>query len=668
MLFAMPCPFTLLLSAMKKIELAMPAGTLEEALIALRSGADAVYFGMKEFSARKGAGNFSEEDLAKIRQYSLENGKKTYIAVNTLVDDASLGKLTKLLDMISHYGTDGVIVQDLGVVNLMRKLFPSLPIHGSTQLAVHTVDGVKMLQDLGFERVVLSRELSLDEISDIRKACPDIELKVFIHGALCYGFSGLCMASHIITGRSANEGACAQICRSWFRDSNGRKCYPFSLEDLDGAELVKMLMDIGIDSLKVEGRLKGPDYSKAVAEYYRAAIDGKDFRQLEEPAAASFRRKSGTGWLLNTDRRNMQTGRYTGHRGYSAGKITAVYRDAIEVQCRTGIFPHDGLMMISEGNAYRFRPEILRKNGNTYTLRIEDTVSSDDMILYKISDSRSTPPSPSTDTRQAKRKADAVVSITESALTIKTDKLSKTYEIDAQVSENDGTASIRKIFSQSGNSMHQLAITEIENNSRFSSFYISPKRLKEIRRDFLAEYDAMPDKEIEYTTDIEDNETMTLPDRNLLSGKDVPWNTDGIAIDGRTWFTLPPVRFDEKKLYSTILDRAKPGDVIGMNNIADIRFAKEHPEFSYFADIYLYLSNREAAALIKEQITDLIGGYLWIERDSYEKPWPFTPTIAENFQPPLFISRAWTEEGIYEQNGRRYSVKRADGLTITTEI
>ena len=305
----MPCPFTLLLSAMKKIELAMPAGTLEEALIALRSGADAVYFGMKEFSARKGAGNFSEEDLAKIRQYSLENGKKTYIAVNTLVDDASLWKLTKLLDMISHYGTDGVIVQDLGVVNLMRKLFPSLPIHGSTQLAVHTVDGVKMLQDLGFERIVLSRELSLDEISNIRKDCPDIELKVFIHGALCYGFSGLCMASHIITGRSANEGACAQICRSWFRDSNGRKCYPFSLEDLDGAELVKMLMDIGIDSLKVEGRLKGPDYSKAVAKYYRAAIDGKDFRQLEEPAAASFRRKSGTGWLLNTDRRNMQTGR-----------------------------------------------------------------------------------------------------------------------------------------------------------------------------------------------------------------------------------------------------------------------------------------------------------------------------------------------------------------------
>ena len=325
-------------------------------------------------------------------------------------------------------------------------------------------------------------------------------------------------------------------------------------------------------------------------------------------------------------------------------------------------------MMISEGNAYRFRPEILRKNGNTYTLRIEDTVSSDDMILYKISDSRSTPPSPSTDIRQAKRKADAVVSITESALTIKTDKLSKTYEIDAQISKNDGTTSIRKIFSQSGDSMHQLAITEIENNSRFSSFYISPKRLKEIRRDFLAEYDAMPDKEIEYTTDIEDKETMILPDRNLLSGKDVPWNTDGIAIDGRTWFTLPPVRFDEKKLYNEIISKAKPGDVIGMNNIADIRFAKEHPEFSYFADIYLYLSNREAAALIKEQIPDLIGGYLWIERDSYEKPWPFTPTIAENFQPPLFISRAWTEEGIYEQNGRRYSVKRADGLTITTEI
>ena len=207
------------------IELALPAGTIKEAIAAFKAGADAVYFGMKDFSARKGAGNFSEEDLSRIRRYALENGKKIYITVNTLIDDNDFPKLYETLKTIDAYGCDGLIVQDLGVARIVRKDFPSLPLHGSTQLAVHTTSGVKALQKLGFERVVLSRELNLDEIARIRKDCPDIEIKVFIHGALCYGFSGLCMASHCITGRSANEGSCAQICRSWFRDEETGKRY-----------------------------------------------------------------------------------------------------------------------------------------------------------------------------------------------------------------------------------------------------------------------------------------------------------------------------------------------------------------------------------------------------------------------------------------------------------
>ena len=200
------------------IELALPAGTIKEAMAAFKAGADAVYFGMKDFSARKGAGNFSAEDLSRIRRYALDNSKKIYITVNTLIDDKDLPRLYETLKTIDRYGCDGLIVQDLGVARIVRKDFPSLPLHGSTQLAIHTIAGVKELQSLGFERVVLSRELNLDEIRKIRKACPDVELKVFIHGALCYGFSGLCMASHLITNRSANEGSCAQICRSWFVD------------------------------------------------------------------------------------------------------------------------------------------------------------------------------------------------------------------------------------------------------------------------------------------------------------------------------------------------------------------------------------------------------------------------------------------------------------------
>ena len=250
------------------IELALPAGSLETALTAFRHGADAVYFGLKDFSARKGAVNFSFEDLSKIRRFSLENGKKTYITINTLLDDSSIDRVISTLDEVAFYGTDGIIVQDLGVADIIRRYYPSLPLHGSTQLAVHTTEGVRVLEDLGFERVVLSRELNLKEIERIRKDCPDVELKAFIHGALCYGFSGLCSASAIKCSRSANKGECAQICRSWFiDDEDGEKGYFFSMEDMKAGERVLELERIGIDSLKVEGRLKSPEYCAAVAEY-----------------------------------------------------------------------------------------------------------------------------------------------------------------------------------------------------------------------------------------------------------------------------------------------------------------------------------------------------------------------------------------------------------------
>ena len=176
-------------------ELAIPAGSLQCALYAFKGGADAVYFGLKNFSARKGAVNFSFEDVRKIKALCLAENRKFYVTLNTLVSDSEMAEVIPLLRQLEYLQPDGVIVQDLGIAKVMREHFPSLPLHGSTQLAVHTIDGVKQLQELGFSRVVLSRELSFEEIRAIREACPNVELKVFIHGALCYGFSGLCMAS-----------------------------------------------------------------------------------------------------------------------------------------------------------------------------------------------------------------------------------------------------------------------------------------------------------------------------------------------------------------------------------------------------------------------------------------------------------------------------------------
>ena len=238
-----------------KCELALPAGSLQCALYAFKGGADAVYFGLKSFSARKGAVNFSFEDVRKIKAYCQANGKKFYVTVNTIVTNRELQDVSLLLKQLEYLQPDGLIVQDLGIAKLIREKFPSLPLHGSTQLAVHTINGVKELQKLGFTRVVLSRELSFDEIKAIRKACPDVELKVFIHGALCYGFSGLCMASQFIAGtgsdglRSANRGSCAQICRTWFHcQETDSDSWLFSMKDLCLGQKVRLLEDEGVDS------------------------------------------------------------------------------------------------------------------------------------------------------------------------------------------------------------------------------------------------------------------------------------------------------------------------------------------------------------------------------------------------------------------------------------
>ena len=226
---------------------------------------------------------------------------------------------------------------------------------------------------------MLSRELNLDEIRHIREACPDVELKVFIHGALCYGFSGLCMASHLITGRSANEGSCAQICRSWFRDEDtGKRYYPFSLEDLDAGTLVRDLMDIGIDSLKVEGRLKGPEYVDAVTRYYRAIIDGKDERPYKHAVVVSFQRKCGPGYLipLNPGHREMTTGPFPGHRGEKIGRVLDQRGRKLLVETERKLKQHDGLMILIGDNGletpYRFPARITEALGDRAILMLPE--------------------------------------------------------------------------------------------------------------------------------------------------------------------------------------------------------------------------------------------------------------------------------------------------------
>ncbi|MCH5187174.1 MAG: U32 family peptidase [Oscillospiraceae bacterium] len=270
-------------------ELLSPAGDFDCLRAAVRSGADAVYVGGKDFSARKGAKNFSAEELSEAAAYCHERGVKLYIAINTLVKSCELSAAEDAVKTAARSGVDGLIIQDLAVMEVAGRLCPELPIHASTQLTAHSAEDVAALMEMGFSRVVLSRELSEAEISRIYSET-GCEIEAFVHGALCVCFSGRCLMSSFIGGRSGNRGCCAQPCRQLY-GAEGGKGYFLSPRDLSLAHRIDAMKKAGVCSFKIEGRMKSPEYVAVVTSVYRKAIDGLPLsRQDEEDLRSIFSR------------------------------------------------------------------------------------------------------------------------------------------------------------------------------------------------------------------------------------------------------------------------------------------------------------------------------------------------------------------------------------------
>ncbi len=267
---------------MKKIELLAPAGNFECLVAAVQSGADAIYLSGKNFGARSFAENFDLEELERAVDYCHLREVKVYVTVNTLVSNAEIDELCNYLKFLNKIGADGIIVQDIGIVNIAAEIVPSLPIHASTQMTVHNAEGVKLLEKLGIKRVVLSREVSLKNIKKISEKTT-AELEVFGHGALCMCYSGQCLMSSIIGGRSGNRGKCAQPCRLPYSVNKSKNpAFYMSLKDLSSLGHISEMKNSGVTSLKIEGRMKGPAYVAAVVGIYRKYIDNPASVQPED--------------------------------------------------------------------------------------------------------------------------------------------------------------------------------------------------------------------------------------------------------------------------------------------------------------------------------------------------------------------------------------------------
>lgn len=256
----------------REVEILAPAGSYESLKAAISAGADAVYIGGSSFGARAFAENLGEDDLLEAIDYVHLHGRKIYLTVNTLLKEEELnGMLYDYLLPYYRQGLDAVIVQDIGVLKFIREHFPDLPVHASTQMTITNVSGAKFLESLGVERVVTAREMTLPEIEEIAKQT-NLEIESFVHGALCYCYSGQCLYSSLIGGRSGNRGQCAQPCRLPYK-VNGKTSYTMSLKDMCAVDLLPDLIEAGIHSFKIEGRMKKPEYVAAVTSIYRKYVD-----------------------------------------------------------------------------------------------------------------------------------------------------------------------------------------------------------------------------------------------------------------------------------------------------------------------------------------------------------------------------------------------------------
>lgn len=269
---------------MNNIEILSPVGSYQSLIAAVQNGANAVYFGAKNFNARDFADNFDDSTLKKAIEYAKMRDVKTYLTLNTLIKNNELLDALDLVNTAYSFGIDAIIIQDLGLAKLIRKYFPDLDLHASTQMTVHNLDGVKELEKLGFTRAVLSRELSIDEIKYICKNT-NMEIECFVHGALCISYSGQCLISSFIGQRSGNRGKCAGACRLPYKLYNNnefiRDGYLLSLKDLCTINHIKELIDAGITSLKIEGRMKQPEYVALVTSLYSKAAKQKEITEYD---------------------------------------------------------------------------------------------------------------------------------------------------------------------------------------------------------------------------------------------------------------------------------------------------------------------------------------------------------------------------------------------------
>jgi putative protease len=387
---------------MHKPELLAPVGSKEALIAAIENGADAVYFGGTLFSARQFAFNFTNEELEWAIDYAHLRSVRAYVTLNTLIKDSELEKVCEYLQFICNAGADAVIVQDFGILRLIREQLPALPVHASTQMTIHNVQGAKFLEEMGVKRIVLARETSLEEIRSI-KSRTSAEIETFIHGALCFCYSGQCLLSSMIGGRSGNRGFCAQPCRKRYR-INKEEGYLLSPKDLNMSEHIGALIEAGIDTFKIEGRMKRPEYVAGVVRVYRKLIDrnlaaSSDFNVTKEEKHTLlqlFNREFTTGYFFGNPGAELMSRKYPHNRGTELGRAIDydLSTKLVEIQLEAPLRVGDGIGVanretgITVRNIYIGKKMVQKADSGSFVRIPIDIEVADNEAIFKTYDSK----------------------------------------------------------------------------------------------------------------------------------------------------------------------------------------------------------------------------------------------------------------------------------------
>ncbi len=696
----------------KHVELLAPAGNLACALAAFDAGADAVYAGLKRFNARERTENFSAGDMSKLIAYANKNGKHVYVTFNTLIKESELDDAAAELAELELLRPSAVIVQDIGIVRLMREYFPALTIHASTQMGLHNSRGLAFARELGISRVILERQTTLDEVDAMAKAAPEgIELEVFVHGALCTCISGSCLLSSWLGSWSGNRGKCKQPCRRRYHSSSGNGFF-LSAQDLCTIELMPRLMQSGVASLKIEGRLRRADYVANVVSAYRLAMDNahdpERFRdalpRAKELLTKTCGRKWSDGFYTENSRRELIKFDALGASGQLCGNVTGTAKngftiaatrrlhvgDVIRIQPRSG---DEGPSVTITKMSVDNHPASRVLKGGTAFIHSDKPVTTGSLV-YKTGESvpdfsRRIAAMP---LRKMPFDMQIELDLTHIAVTIPGGKWEKSLELAVASGHPANAETLQNEFSAV--STETLSAANIKAKVQGAPF-LPASVLKKIRREFtewLDEHFSAEDLRADNLRRLEqfraDHHAMNAPD--LSAGK---WRNAAIVPRGRKApqdavivreikekpspheELMLPFFVREKDIAAVkkaIADFADGGGkTVRITSLHHFAFLKDHPDLQIKTCMPLPVCNALAAQELQRLGASMAQGWIELGKNELEELAKRSPLPLELYRygrPILFSTHAKipAEGTLTDARGNEFHIVRDGALTQLT--